>query len=175
MKANFKKIQKYDTFHSIRLQLEQELQQPLDEFKAYIDEEILHILGKPALYHSRLDFIGASVPHGSGPRSCSRLYWNPCLFCSGQMDPASKIFDFLFLGSEWNASNLEVELYLVLVSRTKFENSALILAPFLNFLAQLYISMYIITFPGYGAYNIFHSMFNIALKLSWMYSVFITQ
>ena len=25
----------------------------------------------------------------------------------GQMDPASKIFDFLYLGSEWNASNLE--------------------------------------------------------------------
>jgi hypothetical protein len=24
------------------------------------------------------------------------------------MDPASKIFDFLYLGSEWNASNLEV-------------------------------------------------------------------
>ena len=23
------------------------------------------------------------------------------------MDPASKIFDFLYLGSEWNASNLE--------------------------------------------------------------------
>ena len=27
---------------------------------------------------------------------------------SGQMDPASKVFDFLYLGSEWNASNLEV-------------------------------------------------------------------
>ncbi len=34
----------------IRLELEQELNQPLDEFKAYIDEEILHILGKPALH-----------------------------------------------------------------------------------------------------------------------------
>jgi hypothetical protein len=32
----------------IRLELEQELNQPLDEFKAYIDEEILHILGKLA-------------------------------------------------------------------------------------------------------------------------------
>merc|ERR1719158_1710105 len=29
------------------------------------------------------------------------------LLVLGQMDPASKIFDFLYLGSEWNASNLE--------------------------------------------------------------------
>jgi len=29
------------------------------------------------------------------------------LLIFGQMDPASKIFDFLYLGSEWNASNLE--------------------------------------------------------------------
>ena len=29
------------------------------------------------------------------------------LLVFGQMDPASKIFDFLYLGSEWNASNLE--------------------------------------------------------------------
>ena len=29
------------------------------------------------------------------------------LLILGQMDPASKIFDFLYLGSEWNASNLE--------------------------------------------------------------------
>ena len=27
------------------------------------------------------------------------------------MDPASRIFDFLYLGSEWNASNLEVGNY----------------------------------------------------------------
>ena len=25
----------------------------------------------------------------------------------GQMDPASKILDYLYLGSEWNASNLD--------------------------------------------------------------------
>ena len=29
------------------------------------------------------------------------------LLILGQMDPASKIFEFLYLGSEWNASNLE--------------------------------------------------------------------
>ena len=29
------------------------------------------------------------------------------LLILGQMDPASRIFDFLYLGSEWNASNLE--------------------------------------------------------------------
>ena len=29
------------------------------------------------------------------------------LLILGQMDPASKIFDFMYLGSEWNASNLE--------------------------------------------------------------------
>ena len=57
------------TSKSIRLSLEAGLNKKLDEFKAFIDEEILLILG--------------------------------------QMDPASKIFDFMFLGSEWNASNLE--------------------------------------------------------------------
>ena len=57
------------TSKSIRLQLEAEMGQNLNEFKGLIDEEILLILG--------------------------------------QMDPASKIFDFLYLGSEWNASNLE--------------------------------------------------------------------
>ena len=57
------------TSKSIRKQLENDLNQDLGEFKSFIDEEILLILG--------------------------------------QMDPASKIFDFLYLGSEWNASNLE--------------------------------------------------------------------
>ena len=57
------------TSKSIRLSLEAEMGQNLNEFKGLIDEEILLILG--------------------------------------QMDPASKIFDFLYLGSEWNASNLE--------------------------------------------------------------------
>jgi len=57
------------TSKSIRLRLESELNQNLSEFKAFIDEEILLILG--------------------------------------QMDSASKIFDFMYLGSEWNASNLE--------------------------------------------------------------------
>ena len=57
------------TSKSIRKQLENDLNQNLEEFKSFIDEEILLILG--------------------------------------QMDPASKIFDFLYLGSEWNTSNLE--------------------------------------------------------------------
>lgn len=41
----------------------------LIEYKSYIDEEMLKILG--------------------------------------QMDTATQIFDYLYLGSEWNASNLE--------------------------------------------------------------------
>jgi len=57
------------TSKTIRLRLEAELDLKLDEFKSFIDEEILLILG--------------------------------------QMDPASQIFDFMYLGSEWNASNLE--------------------------------------------------------------------
>jgi len=57
------------TTKSIRLRLEADLNEKFEELKAFIDEEILLILG--------------------------------------QMDPASRIFDFLFLGSEWNASNLE--------------------------------------------------------------------
>jgi len=57
------------TTKSIRLRLESDLNEKFEELKAFIDEEILLILG--------------------------------------QMDPASRIFDFLFLGSEWNASNLE--------------------------------------------------------------------
>ena len=74
MKAQLRHIMKQVdlddiTSKSIRKQLENDLNQNLEEFKSFIDEEILLILG--------------------------------------QMDPASKIFDFLYLGSEWNASNLE--------------------------------------------------------------------
>ena len=74
MKAQLRNIMKQVdldeiTSKSIRLQLEHDLKQNLEEFKSFIDEEILLILG--------------------------------------QMDQASKIFDFLYLGSEWNASNLE--------------------------------------------------------------------
>ena len=74
MKAQLRHIMKQVdlddiTSKSIRKQLENDLNQDLGEFKSFIDEEILLILG--------------------------------------QMDPASKIFDFLYLGSEWNASNLE--------------------------------------------------------------------
>lgn len=53
----------------IRTRLEEELNMNLIEYKSYIDEEMLTILG--------------------------------------QMDTATKIFDYLYLGSEWNASNLE--------------------------------------------------------------------
>jgi len=53
----------------IRTRLEHELDRNLSEYKSFIDEEMLVILG--------------------------------------QMDTATPIFDYLFLGSEWNASNLE--------------------------------------------------------------------
>jgi len=74
MKAKLREIMKTVdldniTSKKIRVRLEQELNQNLDHLKAFIDEEILLILG--------------------------------------QMDPASAVFDFLYLGSEWNASNLE--------------------------------------------------------------------
>ena len=41
-----------------------------------------------------------------------KVHYELCkvLKCLGQMDPASPVFDFLYLGSEWNASNLEVSL-----------------------------------------------------------------
>ena len=53
----------------IRKRLENEMGESLENYKSFIDEEILIILG--------------------------------------QMDPASAILDYLFLGSEWNASNLD--------------------------------------------------------------------
>ena len=53
----------------IRTRLEKELDMNLNEYKSYIDEEMLKILG--------------------------------------QMDTATQIFEYLYLGSEWNASNLE--------------------------------------------------------------------
>ena len=53
----------------IRTRLESEVGKSLTDFKSYIDEEMLKILG--------------------------------------QMDTATQIFDYLYLGSEWNASNLE--------------------------------------------------------------------
>ncbi|XP_072271449.1 protein phosphatase Slingshot homolog 1 isoform X2 [Pyxicephalus adspersus] len=57
------------TCKEIRNELEQKLSYNLKEYKEYIDNEMLLILG--------------------------------------QMDKASLIFDYLYLGSEWNASNLE--------------------------------------------------------------------
>ena len=57
------------TSKKIRLQLEADLEQSLEDYKSFIDKEILVVLG--------------------------------------QMDPASKILDYLYLGSEWNASNLD--------------------------------------------------------------------
>lgn len=53
----------------IRTRLESEMDRNLIEYKSYIDEEMLKILG--------------------------------------QMDTATQIFEYLYLGSEWNASNLE--------------------------------------------------------------------
>ena len=58
------------TSKTIRLRLEAELDKKLDEFKSFIDEEILLILG--------------------------------------QMDPASQIFDFMYLGSEYGGRCQEV-------------------------------------------------------------------
>jgi protein phosphatase slingshot len=53
----------------IRGRLEEHLDMDLNEFKSFIDEEMLVILG--------------------------------------QMDAPTEIFDHVYLGSEWNASNLE--------------------------------------------------------------------
>lgn len=53
----------------IRSRLEEHLDMDLVEFKPFIDQEMLTILG--------------------------------------QMDAATEVFDHVFLGSEWNASNLE--------------------------------------------------------------------
>ena len=53
----------------LRERLEEEMRMDLSKYKAFIDEEMLLILG--------------------------------------QLDSPSQVFDFLYLGSEWNASNLE--------------------------------------------------------------------
>lgn len=53
----------------IRAELEKELEMDLGEYKSFIDQEMLVILG--------------------------------------QMDAPTEIFDHVYLGSEWNASNLE--------------------------------------------------------------------
>ena len=57
------------TSRAIRKNLENEMGENLDEFRTFIDEEILLVLG--------------------------------------QLDESSQILDYLYLGSEWNASNLE--------------------------------------------------------------------
>ncbi|XP_013406761.1 protein phosphatase Slingshot homolog 2 isoform X2 [Lingula anatina] len=57
------------TSRYLRLQLEEKLKQNLKDYRGYIDEQ--------------------------------------CLIIMGQLDAPSKIFDYLYLGSEWNASNLE--------------------------------------------------------------------
>lgn len=53
----------------IRVRLEEELDMDLAEYKSFIDQEMLVILG--------------------------------------QMDAPTEIFDHVYLGSEWNASNLD--------------------------------------------------------------------
>ncbi|KAI5637977.1 dual specificity phosphatase, catalytic domain-containing protein [Phthorimaea operculella] len=57
------------TSKAIRSRLEDELDMDLDEYKSFIDQEMLTILG--------------------------------------QMDAPTEVFDHVYLGSEWNASNLE--------------------------------------------------------------------
>jgi protein phosphatase slingshot len=57
------------TSKSIRIRLEEEMDSDLAEYKSFIDQEMITILG--------------------------------------QMDQATEIFPYLFLGSEWNASNFE--------------------------------------------------------------------
>lgn len=57
------------TSKQVRARLEESLDVDLGEFKSFIDEEMLVILG--------------------------------------QMDEATEIFPHVYLGSEWNASNLE--------------------------------------------------------------------
>lgn len=57
------------TSKQVRTQLEEQLDMDLVEFKPFIDQEMLVILG--------------------------------------QMDAATEIFPHVYLGSEWNASNLE--------------------------------------------------------------------
>ena len=57
------------TSKAIRTSCEAEMGESLEEFKSFIDKEILLILG--------------------------------------QMNSSSKILDYLYLGSEWNASNLD--------------------------------------------------------------------
>jgi protein phosphatase slingshot len=57
------------TSKAIRTKLEEELNRKLREYKSFIDEEMLVILG--------------------------------------QMDTATEVFPYLYLGSEWNASNLD--------------------------------------------------------------------
>lgn len=57
------------TSKAIRGRLEDELHMDLGEYKSFIDQEMLTILG--------------------------------------QMDAPTEIFDHVYLGSEWNASNLE--------------------------------------------------------------------
>ena len=57
------------TSKAIRTKLEEELDRKLTEYKSFIDEEMLVILG--------------------------------------QMDTATEVFPYLYLGSEWNASNLD--------------------------------------------------------------------
>ncbi|XP_051960681.1 protein phosphatase Slingshot homolog 1 isoform X2 [Xyrauchen texanus] len=74
IKAKLRSIMMYQdlenvTSKEIRIELEQQMNRNLKDYKEFIDNEMLLILG--------------------------------------QMDKASLIFDHLYLGSEWNASNLE--------------------------------------------------------------------
>ncbi|KAJ3603933.1 hypothetical protein NHX12_028674, partial [Muraenolepis orangiensis] len=69
LKAKLRSIMSYQDLDNIRTELEQHMSCSLNEYKEFIDNEMLLILG--------------------------------------QMDKATLIFDHLYLGSEWNASNLE--------------------------------------------------------------------
>ena len=85
-----------------------------DEDKQASDEEIIKVHLRRIMHNADLDDITSKSIRkqlendmGQNLESFKSFIDKEILVILGQMDPASKILDYLFLGSEWNASNLD--------------------------------------------------------------------
>ena len=86
----------------MRLGLEKHFGMSLKEYKAFIDTQVLPLF----LRESPLSRPSVALVYVYGDVAWT-LTGAQTITIMGQMESASKIFDYLYLGTEWNASNEE--------------------------------------------------------------------
>lgn len=85
--------------------MEEHFKVPLKKYKRVIDEQMITIMGQVCFCLRALVLMFCSLRSPARGLYCSsQIFLFVPLF---QMEPSSKIFDYLYLGTEWNASNWE--------------------------------------------------------------------